>query len=653
MSPPALDHVVHRCLAKAPDERWQTASDLMRELKWIAEDGSDAIESASAGATSASLWKWALVASLVGGLVIGLIIWSLMRSETTPPPGVKRLTVRLPPTDQLILVAATGSVGISPDGSHIVYWARHDGNPQLLLRPMDELEATPVQGAKRAYHPFFSPDGKWMGFFDISDDRKLKKVPLTGGPPVLICDVETRPLGATWGANDTIFFATRRSGLWSVPGEGGSPQPITTLGSEGEEKDYGWPHILPDGKTLLVTEERSESEGGHRIVAINVETDHVRTLLEQGTDARYASSGHLLFQRGGSLVAVAFDLDSMEILGPPVLVLDKVRINSSSRADYTISRDGSLVYVSGDEFPPSDLVWVDRDGHSRRVAEGRRFYCPRLSPNGNRVLVSIREEGSVSNTWLYDLARDTLTRVTFEGRQDVGENTPAIWNPDGDKVTFGSIREGLERHLYSMAADGGGQAEQLTPNSGYQSADSWSPNGKVLAYTQSSENIGGDIGLVSLEGEPELRPFLQTPFWESQAKFSPDGAWIAYTSDESGRPEVYVRPYPGPGEKIQISNNGGSEPVWARDGKELFYRNGNRMMVVRVELGPTFTAGQPSLVFEGAYEAPAGGAIWTNYDVSPDGKAFLMIERTTEPPRDIHVVLNWFEELKRLVPTEK
>jgi serine/threonine-protein kinase len=232
------------------------------------------------------------------------------------------------------------------------------------------------------------------------------------------------------------------------------------------------------------------------------------------------------------------------------------------------------------------------------------------------------------------------------------ENTPAIWSPDGERITFGSVREEDQQlQFYWMPADGSVQAERLTPSGGgWRSVNSWSPDGKALVYVENSQSGGIYIGVLSLEDEPQLRPFLQTPFWESAAMFSPDGRWIAHTSDESGRREVYVRPYPGSGEKVQISNEGGEQPVWARDGQELFYRNGNRMMTVPIQLGPTFSAGQPSLIFEGDYEM-GGPGFWVNYDVSPDGESFLMIQRATEPPRQINVVLNWFQELERLAPT--
>jgi Tol biopolymer transport system component len=307
-------------------------------------------------------------------------------------------------------------------------------------------------------------------------------------------------------------------------------------------------------------------------------------------------------------------------------------------------------------LPAGDLARVGRDDTSQVFVEGRRVFNPRLSPDGNRLLIGILEEGDKTNTWMYDLTRNTLTRVTFEEHHNILDSSPAIWLPDGEKITFGTKREDDgQMQIYWMSADGRGQAERLTPSGDHRRGPaSWSPDGKVLTFVGATPGRGMDIWTLSLGAEPQLQPFVQTDFWEFQPMFSPDGRWIAYASNESGQYEVYVRPYPGRGEKIQISTHGGIQPVWARDGRELFYfqgagfRSGNELMAVPVELGPTFTAGQPEVVLEGEFEK--GPGFWSNYDVSPDGQSFYMVKRTTEPPREIHVVLNWFEELKRLAP---
>ena len=560
---------------------------------------------------------------------------------------MKRFTVRLPSTDELFFTDASRSVEISPDGSYLVYLGIRDDKILSFLRPMNVLEATPVQGQQEGAwrQPFFSPDGQWIGFFDASDNWKLKKIPLTGGPPSTICERGTGP-GATWGPDETIFFAAP-PGLWNVDAEGGEPQRLTLLDAESNEADYRWPHILPDGKTLLVTEWTSDSVGDARIVSISVETGEARTLIEGGTDARFASSGHLVFARAGSLMAVPFDPTSLEVLGSPVPVLERLRVTWTGLADYTVSRDGLLVYVPS--RPPSTLVETGRDGTSRILSDGRQFHSPRVSPDGTQVLVTT-EEASWGTSWIYNLKRDTMTLVTSGDYQQ----SPAIWTSDGQRITFvGTNRDDdakMPFSIYSMAADGSGQAEILASVQTWAFPNSWSPDGKHLAFTSLDEDGDLDISILSPGVEPNVKPFHQTSFWESKAMFSPDGRWLAYSSRESGRNEVYVRPYPGPGEKVQISNNGGMDPEWALDGRELFYWNDNQLMTVPVELDPNFIAGQPSLVLEG--ETETSSALVGIYDVSPNGNSFIMVQPSTEPPRDIHVVFNWFEELKRIVPTE-
>jgi Tol biopolymer transport system component len=316
---------------------------------------------------------------------------------------------------------------------------------------------------------------------------------------------------------------------------------------------------------------------------------------------------------------------------------------SSGVADYAFSRDGSLVYVTHEQVPPSTLVSLDRDGTSRVLSDGRRFGSPRFSTDGNRVLVTIQDELGQLSYWIYDLIRDTLTLITSEE----GQNTAAIWTPDDARITFGAhLHEDGRTELHSKAADGSGQAEKLTSiEIAWAWPTSWSPDGNTLAVTHLQPDGNLDISLLILDGTPSVVPFTQTHYWEMHAMFSSDGRWLSYTSDESGRSEVYVRPYPGPGEKVQISTNGGGSPVWSRDGRELFYMDGNRMMAVPIEPGSTLVAGQPIQISEGDYE---NQACCINYDVSPDAASLVMVKR--EPSREIHVVLNWFEELKRLVP---
>ena len=346
--------------------------------------------------------------------------------------------------------------------------------------------------------------------------------------------------------------------------------------------------------------------------------------------------------------AAPFDLEHLQLTGPPAVVLEGIAIYSKElgQTQFSVSESGSLVYIPGG-LSQRTLVWVDRQGAVEPLAAPLRIYDdPRLSPDGQRLAVQLGPEGN-SDIWIYHIPRGTLTRLTFERG-----NMPR-WTPDGKRVAFGSTRAGGPENLFWKPADSSGPAEQLTESERVQLPSSWSPDGQVLAFEEFHPTAGSDIWVLPLQGERKPRPFLQTQFVERAPMFSPDGHWLAYTSNESGRNEVYVQPYPGPGGKWQISNEGGNEPLWAKNGRELFYRDGDKMMAVPVTTQPTFRAGTPTLLFEGQYHNDFN---WSppNYDVTPDGQRFLMIQPgEQEAATQINVVLNWFEELKRLVPTDQ
>ena len=343
-------------------------------------------------------------------------------------------------------------------------------------------------------------------------------------------------------------------------------------------------------------------------------------------------------------MAVPFDLAALEVTGDSVQVVQGVR-QTGSLVDYAISRNGTLVYVPG-EFAesPRELVWVDREGSVTPLTETpRAFEAPRLSPDGRRIAITIRTANP--DVWVYDLSRSTLTRLTFDAEED----ETAIWTPDSERVTFSAVRDGV-RNLFWKPADGSASEELLSEQEYHSHLGSWSPNG-VLACQELHPTTGWDIWVLPLEGDSKPQPFLQTAFNEDWAKFSPDGQWLAYMSNESGRNEVYVQPYPGPGGKWQISTEGGTEPVWSPKGNELFYRNGDQMMVVAINTQAAFSAGTPQVLFAGPYTS--GQGFRQNYDVTPDGQRFVMVRAAQGSEQaQINVVLNWFEELKRLVPTD-
>ena len=651
MTPPALDRVVKKCLAKEPEKRWQAASDVRDELKWIAEGGSVVMLAPNAEARGfGALGRRELIIAtgilLSGGAIAGVVVWNLRPSPAPVPQPVSRTVINLPPGQQLAGLENGPAVALSADGTQLAYVARQGGDQQLYLRAMDSLEGRPIPGTEGAIEPFFSPDGQWVGFFA---GGKLKKVSVSGSTALTLAD-STNPRGASWGNQGMIAFAPAADveALQQVPEAGGAPQPLNRF--EKGEVSHRWPDFLPGSKAVLFAAGNNANYFTNAHIAVQaVGTGKRQDLIQAGTQPRYAPSGHLVYVQGGSLMAVPFDIQRLAVTGVAVPVVEGVLQSiSSGAAQYSLSGTGSLVYVSGGvQSAQSKLVWVSRNGAEQSLAAPAHAYLgPRISPDGRRVAVAIQEQEA--QVWQYDLARETLTRLTFEGNNNVA---PA-WTPDGKRIAFISNKEGPQ-NIFWQLADGSGGLERLTINQFTQVPISWSPDGRLLAFLEVNPNTGYDIWVLRLS-DRKAQPFLRTPFNESVPRFSPDGRWLAYISNESGRYEVYVQPYPGPGGKWQISTEGGTEPVWNPKGRELFYRSGDKMMAVDITTQPGFAAGTPRMLFEGPYlPSPLTNP---NYDVSPDGQRFLMLkasEQAEAAPTQINVVLNWFEELKRRVPIGK
>jgi eukaryotic-like serine/threonine-protein kinase len=641
MTPPQLDRVVKKCLSKEPEKRWQAASDVSDELKWIAEGGSQATLAAIVAPKGIrTLGRRPLILSLgsllIGLAIAGLAVWNL---KPVPPRSVSRFTITLPPGQQLAGLDSGPAVAFSPDGTHLAYVAREGGTQQLFLRSLDSLEAKPIPGTGGGVNPFFSPDGQWVGFFA---GGKLKKVSVNGGAALTVGDALLSG-GASWGSQGMIAFAPIINGvLQQVPDGGGTPQPLTRF--EKGEITHSWPEFLPGGKALLFV--AATAVNNAQVAVQSVGTGERRNLIQGATQPRYALSGHLVYSQGGNLMAVPFDSQRLAVTGAAVPVVEGVlqsRVNGE--AQYSISGTGSLVYIPGGvQSAQNRLVWVNRNGAEQPLAAPAHAYgSHRISPDGRQIAVSI--DGQI---WLYDLSRETLTRLTFEGNSNVNP----VWTPDGKRIAFQSNKEGPV-NIFWQLADGSGRLERLTTSEYLQAAHSWSPDGQLLAFIEVNPTTKIDIWVLRLS-DHKAQPFLRTPFNEGGPRFSPDGRWLAYVSDESGRAEIYVQPYPGPGGKWQISTEGGREPVWNPNGRELFYRSGDKMMAVDVTTQPSFTAGKPRVLFKGQYvptvTTPA------NYDVSPDGQRFLMlkpVEQAEAAATQISVVQNWFEELKQRVPTGK
>jgi eukaryotic-like serine/threonine-protein kinase len=486
--------------------------------------------------------------------------------------------------------------------------------------------------------PLFSPDGQWLAFYS-TEVLELKKISIHGGPPVTITKAGGI-VGASWGSDETIIYADPESnGLQRVSSSGGPSKFITQVDSTKGETAHQWPVFLPGGKAFLFVIQKGDGPDDLHIVAQRLDTGERQMLVQGGSFPQCVPAEYLVYVHRGTLLAVPFDVKRLQLKGTAVVVGEDVRESSFGAAQLGLSPQGSLVYVSG-KVPDAErrLMWVSRNGTEQSLAAPARAYqAPRLSPDGKRVAVAIEDQ-----VWLFDLSRETLTRLTFEGQS----GNPS-WTPNGKRIAFQSRYSKLAWQL----ADGSGGLESLTLSDHAQWPDSWSPDGQLLAFTELDPSTGRNIWVLRL-GDRKPEPFLRTPSNESAPRFSADGRWLAYISDQSGRYEVYVQPYPGPGGKWQISTEGGTEPLWNRNGRELFYRSGNKMMAVEIRTQPSFASGSPRMLFDVGKYMPATGPYsypFPNYDLSPDGQRFLMVTRESKP--QINVVLNWFEELKRRVPS--
>ena len=640
--PSTIRFLMSRCLQKDPAKRLQHI-DGARILIEEAVTGVTLVS--PIGASSPSPWKQAIPWSLAGvmALTIGFMFWNsnstAPATSTSTPEPVVRFVAALP-VDLRVVQRSGGIVALSRDGAHLAYAATRAGTAQLYLRSMDQLEAKPIPGTEDVTHPFFSPDGQWLGFFA---GGKLKKVSVSGGAPVILCDVYSPAVTASWASDDTIVFSQPSSFISQVPAAGGTPKALTTLDSENGESQHRAPQLLPDGKTLLFT---TFSPEGPRVIVQSLDTGERKIVLEGARHVRYVPTGHLVYAQAGTLMAVAFDLEQLEATGSATPILEGVMQvgGPNSAGHFAFSDTGTLVYIPSRVAASRErtLVWVDREGTVQPLAAPPRVYRqPRLSPDGQRVIVQVGAAAGNDLWLLNDIRRETLSRFTFQ----VGSFP--LWTPDGERITFQSNRLGGIAKLFWKAADGTGTPEQLSEGELPHTAHSWSPDGQVLAFSERSPAFSSDILLLPLEGERRPQLFLQTPSNETGPVFSPDGRWLAYRSNESGRQEIYVQPFPATGAKWQISTEGGEEAVWVSSG-EIFYRNGDRMMAVDITTEPTFSSGTPKLLFEGSYYDYGPRA---EYDVTSDGQKFLMIKLGEQSVRELNVIQNWFEELKRLVPT--
>jgi serine/threonine-protein kinase len=628
--PAHVEAAVHKALAKVPADRFQTAAQFAEALTHppavsvVAE--APPAPARGVGVIRLAAGPWAL-----GAVAIAAAVWGWLRSRPEPPPPpVARFRLQLPGSAALSFFAGP-VIAMSPDGSRLVYVGRGESGNQLFVRPLNRLDPVPLPGTSTTSSPFFSPDGQWVAFFS---GRKLLKTAVGGGPVLPVCDVPGPSVGGTWGPGDMIVFAHAESGLLSVPAAGGTPRLILARDTVRRET-YTWPEYLPDGKAVLFTIRTRE---GDRLGALTLATGAVRRFAQAGSNPHYVSSGHVVLATpAGTIVAVPFDTSRLEVTGAAVGVVQQVVVGVSGAAKMGMSRDGAFAYQGG-RGGVAQMVLVDRSGRVRALpAEPQEYRAPRLSPDGKRIVLETAESGLSQNTdiWVYDLAQHTRTRLTF----DRTAQRP-VWTPDGRRIVFS---RGQDADLYWIPADGSGPAESLLVAPGDQYPGAFTPDGRTLLYRSGGFGDTRSIHFLRLDSTRTPHPYLVTEFQNHSPALSPDGRWVAYVSNESGQAQVYVRPFPGPGGRWQVSLDGGVEPVWAPGGAEIFYRTDSKMMVAAVRTRPAFAVGERRQLFDGNYGSLGG--VYRDYDVTRDGRSFVMIQALGEA-QDVIIVLNWFRHLR-------
>jgi len=650
-TPENVKRLLQRCLTKDLRSRLHDIADARLELE-------DTLAGRVATTVTVPRRRRAgtpLLAGVATGLAIGAIalgIWTWRSAVPAAPPRVVRFTIDLPP-GQRIVPGWDTHFTFSRDSKTLLYLANATtGIVGLQERRLDDVESRLLPDGQGLRNPIYSPDGRWLATVDWNK-ALLVKIPLSGGAPLPITPVEM-VFNGDWGSDGYIYWTNQLIGaVIRTPENGGKNEPVTELDVARQERTHRYAKLLPGDKALIFTVGSGgiDSYDDARIDAFDLATKKRKPIVQGGTNPRYSPSGHIVYARAGSLFAVPFDTARLEATGMPVRVLDGVlmSINIGS-AYFDISPAGDLAYAAGPkENGERTLQWVDRQGTAAQLPLPARSYLnPRISPDGKQLAVEV--EGVNHNFYVYDFDRAVMTNMTNDGLSHA-----PIWTPDGKHIAYRSWRGG-KMTLWWMPADRSAQPERLlTKLEGWQQAVSFSPDGKWLVFDQLGIERRPAVWVLPMEGDREPRPFAATEFPEGAGKFSLDGKRLVYCSMESGKAEIYVQPWPGPGPKIQISSEGGMDPVWRPDGKEIFYRNGTKMMAVAVSTQPSFRAGRPQLLWEGDYMfGPSSGCgikgtTTTSYDVSPDGQRFLMIRESDQKmyATKIVVVLNWVEELKR------
>jgi eukaryotic-like serine/threonine-protein kinase len=631
---PRVHEILSRCLQKDLKKRYRDIGDVQLELEQVLADPGGVLAQPTATvdhrAKLRTVLPWLTAAIVFGAIIAGIAVWKLKPAPPPEPRRVIRFDYNLPDDQQFNISTISGhTIAVSPDGSQFVY----STSKGLYLRSMDEPGARLVPGTdSNPQSPFFSPDGQWLGYWSQTDN-KLKKIAISGGAPAVLCDVKTHVAGAIWYPDNTIVFSDMGYGMMRVSANGGTPETLvngTTI----------FPQLLPDRKSMIFT---AAFPINTPIVAVQQLASGKRKELFAGYSVGYLPTGHLVFYQGSDLYAVAFDPDILEAKGAPVPVVKDCFLAA-------ISDTGTLVYIPG-KSPTwglgRTLIWVDRNGKEEPLAAQPNYYVgSSISPDGVNVVLSFGPRGD-SDIWTWNLASKILMRVTL----DAGWHSSPLWARDGKRIVYSSDRESEVLGIYRETADGTGKVEKLgSAPDRHWIPRSFSRDGKTLVMEDVSRDLQQyNIAALSMEGDHTWRPLLKNAL---QPRISPDGQWMAYKSNEAGQGEICVRPFPDVDKgKWQVSMGSGDSPLWSRDGHELFYLSGDAVMGVSVTTEPSFSiVGTPRVLFHGGYivPIPVDGPPW---DISPDGKRFLMIKepRAAMSFRKINIVLNWTEELKRLV----
>ncbi len=641
LTPPALDRAVSRALTKNPDDRWQTARDLRGELEWIAEGGSQA--GAPAHAVVGPGWRgragWIVAATLLAVLAVSLPSTVIRLARDPDQPPLTRFIVAAPEK-----TAFGDSFSLSHDGRKLAFVAAKEGKNHLWVRALESLDARQLEGTENAVFPFWSPDGRFIGFFA---EGKLKKVDVATGAVQSLCDANDSR-GAAWSRDGVILFTPNyTSPLFSIASSGGAPIQVTKLDDvTAKESSHRWPSFLPDGRHFVYFA-RAGSRGESKIYLGSLDSEQRRELVASASGAAYALPGYLFYMVDGNLLARPFDASRLEFMGEPVLLAETVQrfgeLGPSGYGAFSVSQSGTLAYRSGETLT-TQLAWFDRRGaRLESVGPPGRYDEPALSRDGRRIAVGRSDPNGSSDIWILDLSRGTFSRLTFDPATDA---TP-VWSPEGDRIVYSSNRAG-PFSLFWRLSSGAGDEEQILGGKYGIWPDDWSSDGRFILYEESGPDTAIDLAVLPASGERKPSSFLKTKFSELHGQFSPDGRWVAYTSDESGRTEVYVQPFPPEGGKWQISVDGGGQASWRRDGREIFYVTpGRDLMAVSVSTQSGFKAGIPERLF--TLSTPDLGLTNSknNHVVAADGQRILVNALSQEDSPPIIVVLNWASMLKK------